>query len=166
MTILFIVAACSSAEAGSAGDCVKAASSYAVTIAACSTAVACWVLDPATLGLGTWACIAATLACLGSIPMDATYGSACMEWLDEQARLTCEAEGGFAIWDAYSQTYICEPQFSGDPPGWNTIEQQIASGDGGSGGGWWGGGWGYTPGGTVQLWCCYTIGTTRICNPC
>src|SRR5258708_5886427 len=70
-----------------AASCVAATVAYGTTIAACATATACWVADPATLGLATWACIAATLACLGSIPADATYGAACLDWLQHQAEL-------------------------------------------------------------------------------
>lgn len=175
VTVLFFTLALMSLGASPAAavvsqyDCVAAATSYATTIAACSTAVACWVLDPATLGLGTWACIAASIACLGSIPADVNYGGKCMDFLEHQAQITCEANGGYALWDSYSNTYICMPQFEGSPPGWagdgNDL-QQIESGGGGGGGGWWGGGWGYVPGGSVQLWCCYTVGSSRICNPC
>src|ERR1044072_113493 len=128
----------------SSTSCMAAAGSYATTIAACSTAVACWVLDPATLGLGTWACVAASLACFASIPADAVNGSACLDWLNDQVRLTCEAQGGYPIWDSYTETYLCQPPFEGSPPAYEGPENQLPPEDGGwsGGGGGGGGGWG------------------------
>jgi hypothetical protein len=157
-----------SAQEGTAFDCFAAAVSYASTIGTCSTTVACWtVAEPATLGLSTWACIAASLACLASVYGDVNYGGRCMDWLNRQAQAACTADGGYAIWDSYSQTFLCMPQFEGSPPDWqNDLQQDLPGGGGSGGGGWWGGGWGITPGGSVRLWCCYQIGFTRVCNPC
>lgn len=153
---------------GTALDCIGAAFSFTATIGTCSTTVACWtVAEPATLGLSTWACIAASLACLGSIYGDVTMGGRCLDYLNSLAQAHCEAEGGYALWDSYSQTFICMPQFEGSPPDWQQGDlQQDLPGGGSGGGGWWGGGWGITSSGSVRLWCCYQVGFTRVCNPC
>lgn len=147
---------------GTSNDCWKAAGSYATTIAACGTTVACWGADAAVLGLGTWACIAASLACMASIPADATYGGACMNWLWGQVQKNCAAEGGNAVWDPVRHVYRCMPQHMGPPPQRPGVMYRDVGG-GPNGGG---GGWGTTPSGSVQLWCCYTIAGQQICNPC
>jgi hypothetical protein len=169
------------ADDASAWNCVAAAAAFAGTINFCSQTATCIAAAIGTGGGLGLACIGAGIGCMAAIGTAGVQGPQCMEWLHEQARLTCEADGGFAVWDNYSRTYLCQPQFEGLPPGWEqgplTETPDPSGGSGGGPGGW---GWGYTtPSGSIGLWACYTIcdniavvngqetclSTVRICHP-
>lgn len=165
----------------SALDCIAAIAAFTATVNQCATAAACIGAAAMTGEALGWACIGTTVACMGLIAADVAAGDRCLQYLNQQASLNCQANGGYAIWDQYTQTYLCLPLFEGVPPGYDgKWDFETVESDGLASHLWWPNGWGPTPGGGVALWCCYEICDSygwsqygpvcmnyrRICNPC